>query len=188
MKEIYFHKLSEWKNWLSFHHDKSEGIWMVYYNKQSGKPSINYKDALDEALCWGWIDSIIKKIDDEKYVRKFTPRNEDSKWSEVNKKRAGELIEEKRMTEIGLLKINAAKKNGMWFKNDRPQLKFEMTGEFEQALSKNKNAKKYFESLSKTNQKQFLGWIETAKLPETRNNRIKESIRLLSKEEKLGLK
>ncbi len=188
MKEIYFRKLSEWKHWLSFHHDKSEGIWMVYYNKQSEKPSINYKEALDEALCWGWIDSIIKKIDDEKYVRKFTPRNENSKWSEVNKKRAEELIKENRMNEFGLSKINAAKKNGTWFKNDKPQLKFEMTKEFEQELSKNKKAEKYFKSLSKTNQKQFLGWIETAKLPETRKNRIKESILLLSKEKKLGLK
>ncbi len=188
MKEIYFHKVSEWKHWLSFHHDKSEGIWMVYYNKESGKPSINYKDALDEALCWGWIDSIIKKIDDEKYVRKFTPRNESSKWSRVNKNRAEELIKENRMNEFGLLKINAAKKNGMWSKEDRPQLKCEMTIEFEEELSKNNIAKKFFGSLSKTNQKQFFRWIESAKLPETRKRRIEESIQLLSKEEKLGLR
>ncbi len=161
---------------------------MVYYKKQSGKPSIDYKEALDEALCWGWIDSIIKKIDDEKFVRKFTPRDEDSKWSEVNKKRAEELISEKRMTEFGFAKINAAKGNGMWGKSDRPQLKYEMTNEFEEALAKNKKAKEFFESLSKTNQKQFLGWIESAKLPATRKKRIKESVSLLSKGEKLGLR
>lgn len=188
MKEMYFHKLSEWKNWLSFHHDKSEGIWMVYYNKQSGKPSIDYKDALDEALCWGWIDSVIKKIDDEKYVRKFTPRNDSSKWSEVNKKRAEVLIKEKRMTQYGMSKIIAAKKNETWFKSDRPQLKYEITIEFEEALAKSKKAKEFFDGLSKTNQQQFLGWIESAKQPETRKKRIKESVSLLSEGKKLGLR
>ena len=147
------------------------------------------KSSVEEALCYGWIDSIIKKIDETKYARKFTPRKDDSKWSPSNKKRVEKLIREGLMTEYGLQKVEAAKRSGRWDDPaQRPELTFEMSAEFAEALSKNKRARETFENLSPSHQKQYLGWIEVAKRPETREKRIRESIRLLAEGKKLGLK
>ena len=107
---------AEWREWLQNNHDRSTGVWLVFHKKGSGLPSIDYEDAVIEALCFGWIDSIIKKIDEEQYARKFTPRNDNSIWSASNKVRIEKLINSGRMTEIGLAKIEAAKKNGQWEK------------------------------------------------------------------------
>jgi len=188
MDEIYFKNAAEWRTWLAGNHDKSSGIWLVFYKKDSGKPSISYETAIEEALCYGWVDSIIRKIDEEKYVRKFTPRRNNSKWSESNKKRVARLINQKRMVEPGLLKVTIAKKSGMWEKPDRPQISFELPKEFKSALDKNHKAKQNFETLASSYQKHYIAWIAVAKKPETRANRIKESIRLLESREKLGLK
>ena len=144
---------------------------------------------MEEALCYGWVDSIIKRLGDTKYARKFTPRKESSKWSPSNKKRAEQLIRDGAMTEHGLQKVEAAKRVGNWDKPiQKPELTFDMPAEFAEALRKNKSAKKTFEKFALTYQKQYLGWIEVAKLPETREKRIKESIRLLTEGKKLGLK
>ncbi len=103
---------AEWWEWLQNNYDRSTGVWLIFHKKDTGLPSIDYEDAVNEALCYGWIDSIIKKIDEEQYARKFTPRNYNSKWSASNKVRIEKLIHSGRMTEIGLVKIEAAKKNG----------------------------------------------------------------------------
>ena len=112
MTTLEINKRTEWRKWLSLNHDKSNGVWLTFYKIDSGKPSLDYEAAVEEALCFGWIDSIIKKIDDKKYVRKFTPRNETSKWSALNKKRAEKMILNKRMTKHGMLLITAAKESG----------------------------------------------------------------------------
>lgn len=188
MKQVYVKDRKEWRDWLSKNHNKETDVWLVYYKKETGRPTIKYGDSVEEALCFGWIDSIIKKIDEEKYVRKFTPRKPDSYWSEPNKQRVEKMIRIGRMTPFGLSKIEAAKKSGLWDKNARPQLLFEMLPEFEEALKKNSRAKEIFEKLSSSHKKQYLGWIEVAKRPETKEKRIKEAITLLEKGEKLGLK
>jgi uncharacterized protein YdeI (YjbR/CyaY-like superfamily) len=187
MKSISFQTREAWRAWLQANHDKEDGIWMVFY-KQNDQPVIDYESAVEEALCFGWIDSIIKKIDERKYARKFTPRKQSSKWSELNKRRVERLISKGKMTEIGMTKVNAAKKSGMWNKSARPDLSFDLPASFRQALQKNPDAEEFFQKLAPSYQKQYIAWIKIAKRQETVEKRIAESIRLLKQGEKLGLK
>jgi len=149
---------------------------------------MEYGKAVEEALCFGWIDSIIKKIDDEKYARKFTPRKDNSKWSELNKRRVEKLIKDNRMTKSGLAKIEFARQSGQWNKPDRPAIPFDIPKDFKTALDKNKKARENFNQLAPSYQKQFIGWIAIAKRKETKEKRIKEAIDLLKNGQKLGLK
>ncbi|UCE08612.1 MAG: YdeI/OmpD-associated family protein [bacterium] len=188
MKRVHFKTSDEWREWLKSNHDKENEMWLIFFKKETGEPSIEYEAAVEEALCFGWIDSIIKKIDEKRYVRKFTPRKDSSKWSELNKNRIAKLIKNNRMTEVGLVKIETAKRNGLWDKPDRPNIQFDIPKEFQSALNKNQKAKENFNQLAPTYQKQYIGWIVIAKRQETRERRIKESIDLLEKGQKLGLK
>jgi uncharacterized protein YdeI (YjbR/CyaY-like superfamily) len=188
MQELHFKNRKEWRLWLSRNHSTENGIWMIFYKKATGKPTIDYEEAVEEALCFGWIDSTVKSVDEEKYLRKFTPRNNKSVWSALNKKRIGKVIREGRMTEAGLAKISTAKENGYWDKPDRPIPALTISPEFSEALKQNPRAKENFEKLAPSYRKQYNGWINTAKQPETRQKRIHESISLLEKGEKLGLK
>jgi len=188
MEQLYVKTANEWREWLKKNHNTINGVWLVFYRKESGVPSIDYSDALDEALCFGWIDSIIKKIDDIKYVRKFTVRNEISKWSVINKNKVKALIHEKRMTKFGLAKIEAAKQNGKWYENDRPEVIKESAEDFDKALQNNKTAKDNFDKLAPSFKKQYKLWISAAKQSSTKEKRVRESILLLEKGQKLGLK
>jgi uncharacterized protein YdeI (YjbR/CyaY-like superfamily) len=188
MNQLFCKTIEEWRKWLKQNHRKVDGVWLVFYKKGAGEQSLDYDSALDEALCYGWIDSIIKKIDDTKYARKFTPRNEVSKWSEINRKRVERLIKAGRMTEAGIAVVKAAKANGCWDKPDRPPIVTEVPVELQAALAKNKKALAIFNKLAPSHQKQYIMWIAMAKRQETREKRIKETIALLEKGEKLGLK
>jgi uncharacterized protein YdeI (YjbR/CyaY-like superfamily) len=188
MKQLYCKTRQEWRNWLKRNHHKEQGIWLVFYKKDTGKPTIDYRDALDEALCFGWIDSIIKKIDATKYERKFTPRNKISNWSDINKKRVEQLIKEHKMTDSGYAIIKIAKANGCWDKSDRPPLPTQMPKEFQVALNRNRTALNHFNRLAPGFQKRYQLWIATAKRPETKDKRIREAILLLEQGQKLGLK
>jgi uncharacterized protein YdeI (YjbR/CyaY-like superfamily) len=163
-------------------------VWLIFYKKETSKPTIGYEDAVEEALCFGWIDSIIKKIDDERYARKFTPRKKKSKWSGLNKKRANKMIKEGRMTDVGLAKIQTAKKTGLWDQDAGPQISFDVPPEFAKALAQNKKAKENFDNLAPSYRKQYIGWIAVAKRAETKKRRIEESLILLEKGKKLGMK
>jgi uncharacterized protein YdeI (YjbR/CyaY-like superfamily) len=188
MKQLYVKDRDKWREWLSENHAANTGIWLVFYKKEISKPTIEYEAAVEEALCFGWIDSIIKKIDAEKYVRKFTPRSDKSRWSQLNKKRANKMIKEGRMTEIGLAKIKVAKKTALWAKDPRPQISLDIPPEFARALARNKKAKENFDKLAPSYRKYYIGWIVMAKRPETKKRRIHESIALLGQGKKLGLK
>jgi uncharacterized protein YdeI (YjbR/CyaY-like superfamily) len=188
MKEVYIKNRVEWRKWLFRNHNKNSGIWLVFYKKKTDKPALAYETAVEEALCFGWIDSIIKKIDDSKYARKFTPRKNQSKWSQINKKRASKMIEEGRMTKTGISRIEFAKQTGQWDQNAGPNIDFNISPEFAAALNKNHRANENFETLAPTYRRQYTGWINTAKRPETKKKRIAESIALLQNGEKLGLK
>ena len=188
LKQLYFPDRDKWRDWLSEHHAASTGIWLIFYKKATSKPTIEYDAAVEEALCFGWIDSIIKRIDDEKYVRKFTPRKDKSDWSALNKKRVTKMIKAGRMTEAGLAKIEAAKKNGCWNRDGKTPRSLEMPSEFAKALALNKKARENFENLAPTYRRHYLGWIAAAKRPETKKRRINESIALLEKGGKLGMK
>ncbi len=189
MKNVYVKNRSQWRNWLAKNHDKEqEGIWLIFYKKNANKITLDYEESVEEALCFGWIDSVIKKIDDEKYARKFTPRKKRSQWSELNKKRAKKMVREGRMTEIGLAKIAEAKKMGIWRQDARPSISFDLPAEFKEALADNKKAKENFDALAFTYRRHYIGWIVAAKRPETRKRRVVESIDLLEQGKKLGLK
>lgn len=188
MEEVCFKSRAEWRRWLARNHDKSTGIWLVFFKIQASKTSLDYDAAVEEALCYGWIDSIIKKLDEDRYARKLTPRKLDSLWSDSNKRRVAMLIKNGQMTKFGLAKIEAAKQSGLWSKSPKPQITAGTPAEFEQALAKNKKAKTFFDQLAPSCRKQYIGWIAIAKRPETRERRIKESIALLARGEKLGMK
>ena len=188
MKQVYVKTRKQWRDWLSQHHDKSDGIWLVFYKKHTDRPTLDYEDAVEEALCFGWIDSIIKKLDEERYVRKLTPRKADSRWSELNKKRIAKLIKRGLMTPAGISKVEAAKASGLWNKPDRPHISLEMPKALKSALAGNKTAKRFFNQLAPSYQKQFIAWIAVAKRQETKERRVKESIALLEQGKKLGMK
>lgn len=188
MKQIYVTDREQWRNWLIEHHGGEGGVWLIFYKKETLKPTIGYEDAVEEALCFGWIDSIIKKIDNAKYVRKFTPRKDKSKWSALNRRRANKMIKEGRMTDVGLAKIKAAKKSGLWEKDGRPRKSFTVPPELAEALAQNKKAKENFDKLALSYRRQYIGWISVAKRAETKKRRIEESIALLEKGKKLGMK
>jgi len=186
-KSLYLKTPQEWRKWLQSNHDKETEVWLIFF-KKGARPSLDYESVVEEALCFGWIDSIIKKIDEAKYARKFTPRKDSSKWSEINKKRVERLIKSGRMTHAGLSKVKAAQKSGRWNETDRPTIIFDLPEDFKKALNQNRKAKEFFEQLAPTYQKQFIGWIRIAKRHITIKKRISESIRLLENGEKLGLK
>ncbi len=186
--ELYVTDRSDWREWLRKNHDNKKEVWLTFYKKHTGKPSIPYDDAVEEALCFGWIDSIIKKIDDEKFARKFTLRKSRSKWSELNKKRARKMIKEGKMTEAGLLRIEEAKKSGEWFKTAPVRKELVIPSYVEETLAKNKKALNNFNNLTKSYKRQYVGWITSAKREETRRRRLAEAIKVLEKNEKLGMK
>jgi len=170
-------------------HDRERhGIWLVYHRRETGRPSLEYASSAEEALCFGWIDSIIKRIDDGRYCRKFTPRKDTSGWSSTNKRRVARLIEEGRMTEFGQAKVDAAKRSGRLELDPRPVIDTGVPHDLSQALARNRRARAFFERIAPSCQKQFIGWIVTAKRPATRAKRLKESLALLARGERLGLR
>ncbi|HRW06482.1 MAG TPA: YdeI/OmpD-associated family protein [Caldilineaceae bacterium] len=189
MKTVNAQTRAEWRAWLAANHGKATEVWLVYHRKETGKLSVTYGASVEEALCYGWVDSIIKKLDETSYVRKFTPRQESSNWSPSNIARVEKLIAAGLMTEYGLQKVEAAKQSGKWGNPVQgPSLTFAMLPAFAEALRQNRCAAATFANLSPTHQKQYLGWIEVAKRPATRAKRIEESIHLLAEGRQLGLK
>jgi len=169
-----------WRRWLSEHHRRAEAVWLVYYKKESGTPSITYAEAVEEALCFGWVDSRPNKIDPERYKQLFSPRKPKSPWSTINKKRVERLIADKRMTAAGLAKVEAAKKDGSWSSYDDVDA-LAMPGDLAAALASNAAAKKHFAGFPPSSRKIILWWIASAKRPETRSKRIAETVRLAAK-------
>ena len=119
MKQVYVKTRDEWRDWLKQHHDTCSGIWLVCYKKHTGKPSLEYDATVEEALCFGWIDSIIKTVDEERYLRKLTPRKPTSRWSDSNKKRVRKLEKQGLMAQPGIARVKSAREAGLWDKPDR---------------------------------------------------------------------
>jgi len=187
-QKVYVTNKDDWRRWLKKNYDTEKEIWLIFYKKHVGKPSIPYDDAVEEALCYGWIDSIIKKIDEKKFVRKFTPRKKGSRWSETNKKRAQKMIKAEKMTEAGMKRIRNAKESGEWFKTPPPRKKLEMPRFLREALMANERAWDNFNNLADSYKRQYIGWIISAKKEETRRRRLAEAVECLEGNEKLGMK
>ena len=163
----------EWRLWLKENHSSKQSVWLVYYKKKSNVPSITYSDAVDEALCFGWIDSVKKTLDDEKFMQFFCKRKPNSVWSKVNKGKVQRLIDEGLMNKAGFESIETAKQNGSWaILDDVEELK--IPKDLEKAFKAKQGSKDFFLSLSKSVRKSILQWLVLAKRPETRQKRIDE--------------
>ena len=190
MNRLQVETREEWRAWLAVNYATESEVWLIFRKKHSGLRSIPYEAAVEEALCFGWIDSLIKRLDDDRYARKFTPRSEGSVWSELNKERARKMIREGRMTQAGLVLIRAAKVSGEWgLKRSKPHISVQgLPTELRDALACEPGAEEAFRKLPPSYKKQYVLWIASAKKPETRQRRTQEAIRKLRRGERLGLK
>ncbi len=178
-----------WRQWLEKNHLSSPGIWLIYYKKGTGKPQVSYDESVEEALCFGWIDSLPRKLDMERAMLKFTPRKHKSVWSDMNKERVKRLIENKLMTRAGLDKIEQAKKDGSWNTLNSTNYQAdtnELPADLQKALSINNKALENFLSFTKGYRRQFLFWIDSAKRTETRSARIQQTVLMAAANKKPG--
>jgi uncharacterized protein YdeI (YjbR/CyaY-like superfamily) len=175
--------ISQWHAWLAKHHDSVSEVWLVFHKRQTGRPSIPYSDALDEALCFGWIDSLIKRLDEERYARKFTPRKPDSAWSAVNRKRYAELEASGRLAPAGRERPPTSRSYG-----PRPAPPSKVPPYIQKALQSSPAARQTFERLAPSYRLHYVMWINMAKQEHTRLRRLREAIELLAAGKKLGLK
>jgi uncharacterized protein YdeI (YjbR/CyaY-like superfamily) len=170
----------DWRNWLIKNHEKEKSIWLIIYKKESSIKSIYYDEAVDEALCFGWIDSKPNKRDDESFFQFFSKRNPKSNWSAVNKKKVEKLIETGLMTKVGFAMIELAKKTGTWTALDEVE-NLKLPEDLLKALKKEKSAFINFDSFPRSIKRGILEWIQNAKKPETRQKRIDETATLAAK-------
>lgn len=174
----------DWNAWLGKNHRDNDGVWIQFFKKDSGVRSVNYAEALDEALCFGWIDGQSKKHDEQSWIQKFTPRRKRSMWSKRNIENVERLIKEDRMKESGLKEFKNAKDDGRHAAAYDSPSTMQIPEDFLKAVSKNKIAKEFFASLNKVN-KYAIAWrLQTAKKPETREKRMKKILEMMRKQEK----
>jgi uncharacterized protein YdeI (YjbR/CyaY-like superfamily) len=175
--------VADWRRWLAKHHDSSTEIWLVFHKRHTGTPSIEYLDALDEALCYGWIDSLVKRLDDDRYARKFTPRKADSRWSDVNRKRYAALRASGRLEPPGIARAPTDRSYA-----PKPPRTTVIPKYIIDAVKKRRAAWEAFEQLAPSHQRRYVGWIDSAKQEETKLRRLREVIDVLAAGKKLGLK
>jgi len=181
-----FASSKHWKEWLAMNYAISNnGIWLRIFKKDSDEATITYDEALDEALCFGWIDGQKKAYDEKSWLQKFTPRRSKSIWSKRNKTRVAQLIEERRMQPSGLKEIEAAKKDGRWDKAYDSPSQMEIPADFLALLRKDQQAYEFFKTLNKANTYAVAWRLETAKKPETREKRMQILLEMMKKRQKL---
>ena len=186
MKEaevFYPGSLTEWRKWLSKNHLSKQSVWLVFYSKSSEKPSVTWSEAVEVALCYGWIDSKKIKIDHETSHQFFSKRKPNSTWSKINKEKVQKLIENGQMMPAGYKSIETAKQNGSWTILDEVE-ELIIPGDLEKAFQKHKGSKDYFLSLSKSVRKMMLQWLVLARRPETRQKRMEEIAMLAAQRQK----
>jgi len=189
MKTLDVRTRAAWRRWLAKNHAKQNEIWLVFHKKHTGVNCVPYEDSVEEALCFGWVDSLIKQLDADRYARKYTPRKATSVWSQSNKTRAEKMIRAGLMTDVGLALITAAKASGEWNQTRvRPTFAAnEMPTELRAALAKNAKATKNFRGLLPSHQRNYLLWITTAKKAETRQRRAQQAAEMLQRGERLTI-
>jgi uncharacterized protein YdeI (YjbR/CyaY-like superfamily) len=169
-----------WQGWLESTHDTSSGVWIKIAKKASGIPTVTHAEALEDALCYGWIDGQRAPHDHTHFLQRFTPRRRRSRWSEINRDKAVELIEQGRMKPAGLAQVEAARQDGRWNAAYRPQSTATVPEDFQRALDENPAAREFFETLTGVRRYSFLYRIGEAKRPETRARRISQFVALLA--------
>jgi len=186
-KVLYVKDREAWRVWLAKRHAREQVVWLIYYKRYTGKPSIPYEDAVEEALCFGWIDSLIRRIDDLRYARMFTPRRPGSVWSALNLSRARRMIRQGRMKAAGLAKVPKAAL-GFLPIPERKRNQPAIPGFFKEALSDNPRARDFFDQLAPSNKWNYIGWLASAQQEETKRKRLREALGLLERGQKLGMK
>jgi uncharacterized protein YdeI (YjbR/CyaY-like superfamily) len=172
----------DWRAWLAGHHATETEVWLVYAKQHTGKPRVSYDEAVEEALCYGWIDSIVRKLDEDHYAQKFTPRKDRMRWSAPNLERVRRLLAAGKMTEAGIAVLHP----------DPDYQPPERSGPeappyLEEVLKRNPAAWENFQRLAPSHRKNYVRWITEAKKEETRQRRLQEAIRMLEANEKLGI-
>jgi uncharacterized protein YdeI (YjbR/CyaY-like superfamily) len=186
MKTLLARTIHQWRDWLDEHHASESEVWLVFHKLHTGVTSIDYTDALDEALCFGWVDSLVKRLDDRRYARKFTPRRPDSRWSAINRKRYEALKASGRLKPAGIER--APTDRGYGPPPARLPMPSKLPPYIHAALKKRPAASRHFEALAPSQRRRYVAWIESAKREETKLRRLKEAIRLLTGGQVLGLK
>ena len=186
MKTLLVRTLVQWRDWLAEHHASEPEVWLIFHKRHSGARSIDYKDALDEALCFGWVDSLIKRLDERRYARKFTPRRADSRWSAINRKRYAQLRAAGRLKRPGIGR--APTNRGDAPRPPRLAMPAKLPAYIQAALRNHPTARRHFEALAPSQRRRYFAWIESAKHEETKLRRLDEAIRLLASGKELGLK
>jgi uncharacterized protein YdeI (YjbR/CyaY-like superfamily) len=180
MKTLIASTAAEWRNRLAEHHQSETEVWLVFFKRHTGRPSIAYGDAVDEALCFGWVDSLIKRLDDARYARKFTPRKPNSAWSTANRKRYERLKANGRLAPAGLDRAPTDRSGDAPAASKVPRY-------IHKALRRHPAACRFFESLASSYRRKYIGWIDSAKRPETKMRRLEEAIRKLEAGHKLTM-
>lgn len=184
---FYFSNRREWRSWLVEHHSSEKEVWLAYYKKHTGKATVTYNEAVEEAICFGWIDSIVKTIDEESYMQKYTPRRKKSIWSKLNRTRAEKMIQSGRMTSAGMALIEEAKKSGKWREAFSETPEPEMPEEMKEILLSDGQAWNNFSALAPSHKKMYISWVCQAKRHDTRAKRIAEVFRRTKNNEKPGM-
>lgn len=169
--------LADWHAWLAANHTRAEGVWLITYKKAAGKPTLSYEESVEEALCFGWIDSIARKLDEERSMLYFAPRKAGSGWSRPNKTRIERLMADGRMAPAGLAKIEAAKADGSWTLLDAVE-NLEVPDDLAAEFARYPDARANFDAFPRSARRGILEWIVQAKRPETRAKRVAETARL----------
>jgi uncharacterized protein YdeI (YjbR/CyaY-like superfamily) len=168
---------AEWRAWLEQNYSRTQGVWFIAYKKATGKPRVEYEESVEEALCFGWIDSKANKLDEERSMQWFAPRKAGSGWSRPNKERVERMIAAGLMAPAGLAKIEAAKADGSWYALDAVEA-LEIPPDLETALGSYSAARQNFDGFPRSVKRAILEWIVHAKRPETRAKRVEETARL----------
>lgn len=184
---LYFKDRLKWRRWLETNFENETEVWLVYYKKHTKIASIAYNDAVEEALCFGWIDGKIRRIDDERFMQRYTPRRPKSKWSMTNRKRVEKLIVEKKMMDAGLIHVKEAKKDGRWKAAYTTKKMPTMPSDLENALKLDKIAWENFNNFTKSNQLMYITYIIDAKRDDTKKRRIAKVVSRARKNEKPGM-
>ena len=181
--EVYAKDRDAWRAWLEEHHDTTPAIWLVHYKKGSGKPSVAYDEAVEEALCFGWIDSKVQSLDDDRYRQYYTVRKPGSVWSKANKERVARMTEATKMTDAGTRAVKAAQADGSWeFLDEIDNLV--LPDDLVSALGAVEGARETFDSFSESARKGILFWIKSAKRTATRQKRIEQTASAAARGEK----
>lgn len=174
---------AQWRAWLAKHHDSAAEIWLVFHKLNTGRPSLDYEVAVEEALCFGWVDSLVRRLDAGRFARKFTPRTGESRWSESNRRRYALVEARGLLTDAGRARPPTGRSPVA-----PPRREWPMQEYIEKGFKAEAAAWRFFQTLAPSYRRKYIGWIDSAKRVETKERRLREAVRLLARGEKLGLK